>query len=221
MRKGKGTQLNFCNCKRSRCQKKYCVCFTKGRPCCGDCKCVDCFNKYQVGELPTTGLEENVNVVESTVPFYLLNGDYHQVLENMIVEDSSEYPQGSQVYEPHQIVGITVENQSVDFEKVAPAEVPELAESIIIELPPKYMIRGQPEPVPKVKINPENEFGNITFEILNTIQKCLFFYAADCYSEGLSYVVIEKMILRKMKEFIWQIINLARMEKEGSTLKIM
>jgi len=33
-----------CNCEKSRCLRKYCVCFATGVPCNGSCKCKDCEN---------------------------------------------------------------------------------------------------------------------------------------------------------------------------------
>ena len=36
-----------CNCKRSRCLKKYCKCFARNAPCVDGCKCVDCHNTDQ------------------------------------------------------------------------------------------------------------------------------------------------------------------------------
>lgn len=35
---------NICTCKKSRCTKKYCVCFAIGRACNENCKCVNCEN---------------------------------------------------------------------------------------------------------------------------------------------------------------------------------
>jgi hypothetical protein len=37
--------LLFCTCKKSHCQKKYCLCFEKGIKCGEFCICLDCENK--------------------------------------------------------------------------------------------------------------------------------------------------------------------------------
>lgn len=36
--------LNFCTCKKSHCQKKYCQCFDKGIKCGDMCICIECKN---------------------------------------------------------------------------------------------------------------------------------------------------------------------------------
>jgi hypothetical protein len=47
-----------CNCKRTRCQKKYCECYQAGVACSADCTCIGCMNGNQMvwnlNELPTT-----------------------------------------------------------------------------------------------------------------------------------------------------------------------
>ncbi|CEP03965.1 unnamed protein product (mitochondrion) [Plasmodiophora brassicae] len=35
-----------CNCRQSRCQKRYCECFQAGRPCTDRCRCQHCMNGY-------------------------------------------------------------------------------------------------------------------------------------------------------------------------------
>jgi len=40
---------HVCNCKRSKCRKKYCECFQAGVACSASCKCIDCEND---GSLP-------------------------------------------------------------------------------------------------------------------------------------------------------------------------
>ena len=39
--------LVTCNCKKSKCLKMYCKCFSKGLVCGIDCNCVDCFNSEE------------------------------------------------------------------------------------------------------------------------------------------------------------------------------
>jgi hypothetical protein len=39
--------LDWCACKNSRCQKKYCICFAAGRVCHDRCKCRNCENAMQ------------------------------------------------------------------------------------------------------------------------------------------------------------------------------
>lgn len=41
---GGGVAEGGCSCKRSRCRKKYCLCFSLGRACRDTCKCEDCGN---------------------------------------------------------------------------------------------------------------------------------------------------------------------------------
>ena len=38
------TNGKSCNCKKSKCLKKYCECFNAGVPCTSECKCCGCFN---------------------------------------------------------------------------------------------------------------------------------------------------------------------------------
>ena len=42
---GTGRDFKGCNCKRSRCEKKYCDCFSMGTKCGEGCCCVNCKNK--------------------------------------------------------------------------------------------------------------------------------------------------------------------------------
>lgn len=35
-----------CTCKRSHCLKRYCKCFTEGKPCGEVCLCENCHNKF-------------------------------------------------------------------------------------------------------------------------------------------------------------------------------
>ena len=37
--------LIYCTCKKSQCQKKYCLCFEKGVKCGELCNCIDCENR--------------------------------------------------------------------------------------------------------------------------------------------------------------------------------
>ena len=37
--------LEYCRCKRNRCNKKYCICLAAGRACNDACKCTDCENR--------------------------------------------------------------------------------------------------------------------------------------------------------------------------------
>ena len=59
-----------CNCKKSRCLKLYCTCFSAQRYCAG-CKCVDCQNIPQFNELREAAFKEvrakNHNAFETTV----------------------------------------------------------------------------------------------------------------------------------------------------------
>ncbi|KAJ6715129.1 PROTEIN TESMIN/TSO1-LIKE CXC 2 [Salix viminalis] len=41
-----------CNCKKSKCSKKYCECFQAGVGCCNGCRCEGCYNPY--GKKPET-----------------------------------------------------------------------------------------------------------------------------------------------------------------------
>lgn len=36
--------FDTCNCKRSKCLKKYCECFIMGKNCTDKCKCINCKN---------------------------------------------------------------------------------------------------------------------------------------------------------------------------------
>ena len=53
-----------CNCKKSRCQKKYCECFSNGVGCNEECKCHGCLNGNQedrgVGEGFVGGLGSGI-----------------------------------------------------------------------------------------------------------------------------------------------------------------
>ncbi|EKX54522.1 hypothetical protein GUITHDRAFT_63344, partial [Guillardia theta CCMP2712] len=42
--KGGKKTVRGCRCKRSKCQKKYCECFSAGIPCTSNCVCTDCAN---------------------------------------------------------------------------------------------------------------------------------------------------------------------------------
>ena len=50
-----------CNCKKSKCLKKYCECFQAGIPCNAYCKCVNCRN-YEGSEERRTILEHNAQI---------------------------------------------------------------------------------------------------------------------------------------------------------------
>ena len=43
-------KLTFCTCKKSQCQKKYCLCFEKNVRCGEFCFCVDCQNREEEEE---------------------------------------------------------------------------------------------------------------------------------------------------------------------------
>ena len=46
-RNGEGILISnkrSCNCKKTKCLKKYCDCYTGGSHCNSDCKCEDCQN---------------------------------------------------------------------------------------------------------------------------------------------------------------------------------
>lgn len=51
---GKGglSHTRGCNCKKSRCEKKYCECFQAGVLCTDHCKCTGCLNCVKTGDLP-------------------------------------------------------------------------------------------------------------------------------------------------------------------------
>jgi hypothetical protein len=38
-----------CSCRKSRCLKLYCVCYTAGEACTGECRCAGCGNSESVG----------------------------------------------------------------------------------------------------------------------------------------------------------------------------
>ena len=40
----RGEHIKGCNCKNSRCLKKYCECFQASIYCSDNCKCIDCKN---------------------------------------------------------------------------------------------------------------------------------------------------------------------------------
>lgn len=37
-------KVKFCNCKKTKCVKLYCECFSAGELCGNECKCLECFN---------------------------------------------------------------------------------------------------------------------------------------------------------------------------------
>ena len=37
-------EIKFCNCKKTKCLKLYCDCFSAGELCIPDCKCTECCN---------------------------------------------------------------------------------------------------------------------------------------------------------------------------------
>ncbi len=37
--------IKGCNCKKSRCLKKYCECHSNGRKCGPLCQCIECYNR--------------------------------------------------------------------------------------------------------------------------------------------------------------------------------
>lgn len=48
---GKATHMRGCQCRKSGCKKKYCVCFGSGMECSDICKCQDCYNGKPVAQL--------------------------------------------------------------------------------------------------------------------------------------------------------------------------
>ena len=48
--KSKKVNNKGCNCKRSKCLKKYCDCYLEGCFCSANCKCEDCLNKGEEQE---------------------------------------------------------------------------------------------------------------------------------------------------------------------------
>jgi hypothetical protein len=54
---------NGCRCKRNRCLKKYCVCFSEGNSCDERCKCVACHNKSLPGSTEDTAIHQEQDVV--------------------------------------------------------------------------------------------------------------------------------------------------------------
>ena len=41
--------FHLCNCKRSKCVKKYCECYILGKKCNENCKCTNCKNRDELG----------------------------------------------------------------------------------------------------------------------------------------------------------------------------
>ena len=61
-----------CNCKRSKCLKLYCECFS-ANVLCKNCKCLDCENVKGMSILVTTPAAVSVTVV-SVFPFFFVDG---------------------------------------------------------------------------------------------------------------------------------------------------
>lgn len=40
----KESRSDTCNCKKTKCKKKYCECFLQGKKCTAKCNCDDCLN---------------------------------------------------------------------------------------------------------------------------------------------------------------------------------
>mmetsp|Transcript_6131 Transcript_6131/g.9563 ORF Transcript_6131/g.9563 Transcript_6131/m.9563 type:complete len:369 (+) Transcript_6131:72-1178(+) len=55
-----------CRCKKSRCLKMYCACFSSGNPCGDSCKCEDCSNPTGVRSLPIRPDAEEVRIKVKT-----------------------------------------------------------------------------------------------------------------------------------------------------------
>jgi len=72
----KKAEFKGCNCRRSKCSKKYCECFVRGQECTALCKCVSCencqdvlLNSTQESELrmndDLTGIQEQLHEIKS------------------------------------------------------------------------------------------------------------------------------------------------------------
>lgn len=56
----KGEPLNRCNCKKSKCLKLYCECFSRGTMCGPECKCLDCHNQQGEKEFRELVVQETL-----------------------------------------------------------------------------------------------------------------------------------------------------------------
>lgn len=60
MVKARQEQIERCNCKRSKCLKLYCECFSKGGVCKKECKCEDCHNTEECRDLRELIVQETM-----------------------------------------------------------------------------------------------------------------------------------------------------------------